>query len=529
MKKLLIIISAFMIFCTSFTVMANSDSLPDYSQMSDIELLARGIIVIREDMTLEDFYETMKIIDDSDNHLNSDKFVYFCYAIEQLYYESITAEELFRLFAEQNRYLDTSDMNEVYTKLFSLLDKYSYYIDPERSEKFWNPTSSLGVGITFVYDDTGSAWGSVGTFVEGIASDSAAAEADILIGDKLISINGICVENMPFTGVSAILSSLKDEDLYISLSYRRVDGDKTTENSVILQRRITNFREISFHLYPEKKTFMVSIERFSNMETYKELISRFTELKNAGYQNVIVDLRDNSGGDVQVATSIVSAFLPNSQVIFTMGKEEEKNIYTFNSPGIGVEFNNVYVLVNENTASSAEITALCLKQHANAQLIGTQTVGKAVAQTAGQIIDGSTFGITTFIAYDSFGNTYNGKGLLPRYYIENEIEKYDFPSDLEWFNYINYVEAFEGARNEVVTALERRLEIMGFLKAEFVDGYWDEETTFAIMALQASADLETTGVLNEELVIVITDRINSYKEIYTVIDRQLETAFSLIY
>ena len=96
--------------------------------MSDIERLARGIIYVPENWTLIDFCEQMEIIDDSDGHFNTQKFAYFCYAIEQLYYEPMTADEIFRKFAKKFPLVDTRDMDQVYRNLFSVLDKYSYYL-----------------------------------------------------------------------------------------------------------------------------------------------------------------------------------------------------------------------------------------------------------------------------------------------------------------------------------------------------------------------------------------------------------------
>lgn len=505
-----------------------NDETVDYTQMSDIERLARGIIYIPDTMTLEEFYETMKIVDDSNLHINSDKFMYFCYAIEDLYYIPITAEELFRSFAKNHPYVDVSDFEKIYRDLFAELDRYSYYIPAEQSEKFWNPTQAMGVGLTFVYDETGEAWGQVGTYVEGVSKGSSAEAAGIMAGDRLVELMGIDTSEMPFAGVSAILSSLEDKT-HVELKYERITEDEIIVGDVTLERKTTNFREVTFHLYPERNAFLLSLSTFRDKTTYVELIERFKKLREAGYVNAILDLRNNSGGDVEVAANIIGAFLEDEEVLFTMGREGNKNYYVFKSAGIGVEFDSLHVLVNENTASSAEITALCLEQHANAILVGTRTVGKAVAQSAGKIIDGSTFGVTTFVAYDYKGNTYNEKGLLPRLYVNNVQMKYDFPTDLEWFNYINYVEACDGAENEVVVALERRLEIMGLLRHDFVDGLWDERTTCAVKALQLSVKQEATGALTPELVVSITDIINTYKDMTYYEDTQLNIVLSRIY
>ncbi len=526
MKKFLALF--LLVFILALSVQAEDTS---YDELSDLECLAKGVIRIKEDTTLKSFLDDLYIIDESEEHLDTNKFAYFCQAIEELYYQPITAEEVFSRFAKEHPYVDTSDMDLVFHELFGVLDKYSYYLPPSSSEIFWNPMSQKGIGITLVYDETGEAWGSVGTFVEGVATGSGAEDAGIKMGDKLVSFMGIDTSEMAFSGVSSLLSAAAALDLAeLEVTVERYgENGEFYSGTYIIERRETTFREFTFHLYPEENAFMLSLDRFSNPETPILIIERLRQLKDAGYENAILDLRDNSGGDASVAAGVIGAFMEKRARVFTMGREGYLDYQSAWVNGIGVEFDNLFVLVNSNSASSAEITALCLSQHAGATIVGEITVGKAVAQSAARLIDGSTFGITTYVVYDNWGHTYNEKGLVPKYMISNEIVPYEFPSDLEWFNYINYVEAKDGAQNEVVVALERRLEMMGFLNPQFVDGLWDYYTTTAVGALQFSLGLDVTGELDPALVGYITDIINSYKTRTVLIDRQLETVFQMIW
>ncbi len=534
MKRILTaLLLVFVLSLTLVTALADeavsSEEPLDYTAMSDIERLARGIVYIPDTMTLQDFYERMRIVDESNLQINSDKFLFFCQAIEDLYYIPTTAEEIFRRFAKENPYVDVKDMETVYKKLFSLLDKYSYYLPPEYADSFWNSTTAKGIGVTFVYDDTGDGWGSVGTFIEGVSPGSPAENAGIRSGDRLLSIMGYDVSNAPFSAVQAILSSLSNDDLYIEMKYERIVGNLIYEMEDTIERTSTVFREFTFHLYPKKRAFVLELMSFKNPNTYSQVLERLKELKEQGYVNAILDLRNNSGGDVFIAVDIISAFMKDERTVFTMGREGRIDYHVLKTRGNGVKFESLHVLVNEYTASSSEITALCLKQHAGARLVGTKTVGKAVAQSAAKLVDDSTFGITTFVVYDYRGNTYNEKGLLPTLYLDNSKVKFDFPTDLEWFNYINYVEAVDGAENEVVTALERRLEIMGFIRSEFVDGKWDEHTTNAVKFLQIAEKQEPTGALTLSLVNSITDIINGYKDYYYTVDDQLKVALAEVY
>ena len=523
MKKIALLLLVLVLF--SFTAAAQDDP---YKDLSDVECLLDGVIRMHEDTTLNDFIETLSIIDESKDKINTEKFVYLLQQIEAYYYIPVTVYEVFDDFKSENPYVDTKDMDAVYSALFDVLDKYSYYLPPALEEAFWNPMQDKGIGITLVSDTTGSAWGSIGTFIEGVSSGSGADAAGVQVGDKLVRIFDIDVSEMDFAGISNLLSAIYAQDKdSIEMTVERKTDTGVEILSFDIERTETVFREYTFFLYPEKNAFVLSLTRFSNRNTPAEIITRMHELKALGYKNAILDLRNNSGGDVQVAAGVIGAFLDEYTQLFTLGRDGYRDYYSFVSTGVGVKFKNVYVLVNENTASSAEITAQSLNQLVGAQIIGKKTVGKAVAQNAVKLGDGSTFAITTFVAYDNKGKTYNEKGIIPRFVLDNETVS-SFPTDLEHFNYVNFVKATKDAENVVVLALERRLEMMGFLPSKYVDSKWDSYTTNAVMALQFAENLEMTGALSPKLVHIITEIINGYKTVDTTIDRQLEFALSQI-
>ena len=526
MKKIIV---TFFLLCLIFSANVALANESEWDSLSDLECLAQKVVRTNEEMTLEDFVTTFPICLDTDAQFYAEKFMYFCYVIEHYYYEPITVNELFDKFKKENPYVDLNDMDKVYASLFSLLDKYSYYLPPEKNESFWNPMGSKGIGVTLVYDETGEAWGKKGTFVEGVARGSSAEEAGIKTGDRLMNLQGIPVDTLPFGAVQAILSSLDDNDTTMYIELERNSEEEQYIYWCNLVRRDTVFRELSFHLFPEKKAVLIALEHFSNRETVKELIERMKEFKNQGYTRCILDLRNNGGGDVEVAASIIGAFITESRPIFYLGREGKKDYHTAMTTGKGVKWKQLYVLVNENTASSAEITAQSLKQHADAIIVGTKTVGKAVAQTAATIIDDSTYAVTTFVAYDVYGNTYNEKGLLPNLIVQNEIVPFDFPKNLEWFNHVNYTQAVEGAENEVVLALEKRLSLLGLMPEESVDGMWDSITTNCVKIFQKAEKLDVTGALSYEFVTLMTAEINILKETSVVIDHQLNCVLSRMY
>ena len=233
-----------------------------------------------------------------------------------------------------------------------------------------------------------------------------------------------------------------------------------------------------------------------------------------GYRNIIIDLQGNSGGDVYIAADILSKFTPHKQILFYMGRDGRTDTYPFNSKGDGYTFDNVTVLVDSSTASAAEIFAQTLRAIANARIVGTKTFGKGVAQTVMSFEDGATIGVTTYVAYDIYGKTYNEVGIIPDSKVIPKIERNTLDKKTPVFTALNYTKAVEGAENAVVLGLETRLEAIGFLSEAEVDGVWKDATTRAVKALQKGGELEVSGKLDSDTYFLILALVNNWENTY---------------
>ena len=189
-----------------------------------------------------------------------------------------------------------------------------------------------------------------------------------------------------------------------------------------------------------------------------------------------------------------------------------------------IEFDSISVLINEYTASAAELMASILKNCAGASLVGHKTYGKAIGQTVYNLQGGAYFTITTYEVLDKDQNSYNEIGLTPDLVLENVEMLYVLPK-LEIFNHINYKEIIGGIYSEPCLALEKRLEILGFLKGEQVDGIWNNYTSLAVYILQTTYfNAKGTGSLDDKTVSLITDLINECKDDTYLEDSQLDCA-----
>ncbi len=497
-----------------------------YAHLSELECLHKGLIRVYDGMTPADLYSYMQVVDNSEGKFHTQKLAYLFDLILYTYYEDITAEELFERFISKFDYIDTNDMDLVYDALLTSLDKFSYHLDPESAEIFFNPNDTKAVGISTVWEEE-SENRPAGMYVNTVAVGSSADKAGVKKGDRLVKINARNVRGLGFYAVSAIISEESNNAEYVEYTFERY-SEVTESYTYVLQRTDVSFPEYFVEYYPEKNLFYIDIDSFMYYSTAIELSALIDDAYEKGYRKVIIDLQDNRGGSVDVAAALVSKFTPYPlQLLFSMGKESNKTLIPFFSRGDGYEFDSLTVLVNENTASSAEIFTDALRKNFKAKVIGAKTYGKGVAQTATQFIDGSAVGITAYVAYDKNGETYNEEGITPDIVLKPEIKKNSLSPNMENFTYLNYENAVFGEENAVVAGLEKRLRLLDYLSPYEVDGVFDEDTALAIYTMQINYGLEGSGELDEQTFDLITALVNAWSNGYevtqTLFDYVIET------
>ncbi len=518
MKRLLIFVSLLLLLATVVTAAETSALVATQStetveseaeRKALIESLHKGIIPVTPDMTYDEFKSYMNIIDESEGKLETAKFETFLYVIEYYYYGKISAAEAFANFAATVDGVDINNMDETYKALFATLDKFSYYLNAEEAKAFFSPNSSKGIGIKMIWKDADGTKPS-GIYVDEVAIGSPAQQAGIAVGDRIVEFNSNNVRGLGFDALGAYNSLVAPEAETLTVKLER-DGE---EKEYTIVRQENRFSEYSITLYPEKNLIYLDINSFMYDSTVFELSTDLASAWDQGYRHVIIDLQDNSGGDVYVASSLLSKFTPKREKLFSMGRDGNTNSIPFYSSGNGYSFESIRILVNGGTASSAEIFADTLRNVVGAKIIGTKTFGKGVAQSVLHFEDGAACGVTTYVAYDKKGNTYNEVGLMPNVVVSPKVEKNQLPSDTPTFTALNYSKARPGAENSTVLGLEIRLEAIGFLAPEEVDGIWKDATTRAVAVFQIYCGYESTGILDDPTYFAIIDSVRQYESTY---------------
>ena len=168
------------------------------------------------------------------------------------------------------------------------------------------------------------------------------------------------------------------------------------------------------------------------------------------------------------------------------------------------------ILIDETTASAAELFAIALQEYDIAELVGKKTYGKAIGQQYFELEDGSEAIITAIQVTSPKGVKYNGVGVTPDYEVDNTEVPRELP-DFIVFSHANYQQAVFGADNEAVEALEQRLVLLGVMRE--ADSVFDQDTAQALAIYQKNMGLEQTGELDLLTFQSITDLVNAVKNV----------------
>ncbi len=295
----------------------------------------------------------------------------------------------------------------------SLGDIYSTYYTASEMERTLEENSGRygGIGCYIAYDTENEY-----SYVAGIISGYSADQAGIMEGDVFYKVDGQDVLGKGSEEVSTMVRG--KEGTTVELVMLR-DG-KEVEFTLI--RKVVEVSSISSNIIDEKDNIgYIQISSF-DLATKDQFHDAMDELEEQGINGLIVDLRDNGGGDVDVATDMVSRLLPKGLIIYTEDKNGKREEY--NSDGKNEFKKPVIVLVNRNTASASEIFAGSLKDRGKADIVGEKTYGKGVVQVVVPMTDGSAVKLTTAKYYLPNGECIHGEGIEPDEYVELDIDAY---------------------------------------------------------------------------------------------------------
>jgi carboxyl-terminal processing protease len=335
-------------------------------------------------------------------------------------------DELYRnidLFSDgfaiiQNDYVDEVEPKTlVYGALKGMLlslDAHSQFMDPDAYNELKVDTTGRfgGLGIEITIRD------GLLTVVSPL-EDTPAWRAGIKSGDRVVKIDGELTRDISLT--DAVKKMRGKPNTQVSLTVLREGEDKLLEFNIV--REIIKIEDIKDTQVLDEGIGYIRLIEF-RQDTPRDFKATLKQLKKQGMEALILDLRNNPGGLLDVAVKVAECFLEKGKlVVSTRGRKEDQNMELFSLNKRADLDLPLVVLVNGGSASGSEIVAAALKDYKRAIIIGTNTFGKGSVQTVIPLSDGSAIRLTTSKYFSPDGNVIHERGVKPDIIVqEGEIK-----------------------------------------------------------------------------------------------------------
>lgn len=275
------------------------------------------------------------------------------------------------------------------------LDPHSVYISAKDAQAVADDLkgSFSGVGIEFtIRKDT--------IHVQNVVKNGPAQRAGILAGDKIVSVDGKPFVGKIVTNEEAMRRLKGPKDTKVKLGVMRY-GQKAVKYFTVTRGDIPQ-KSITATYMLDKNTGYIKVKSFGET-TYPEMLIALAKLSQEGFTNLVIDLRDNTGGYMNSAIQMANEFLPKDKlIVYTIGRKSPRQDFPSDGHGSYQKIPLV-VLINEGSASASEIFAGAMQDNDRATIIGRRSFGKGLVQQQLSFPDGSMIRLTIARYYTPSG------------------------------------------------------------------------------------------------------------------------------
>ena len=385
------------------------------------------------------------------------------------------------------------------------LDDYSDFFTREEYIEYMNEINSTfyGLGVSLQQN------GEYVEIVEFVEEGGLAQQSGFQIGDKIVAVGGVDVVGCSVTEVrnlvvvelgTAVDITVLRGDERINLVGIRTAVNTSTVSGTVLKDGIGYVKILSF-----------------SKNTAEEFTDIVNKMKSENVKKLILDLRNNGGGQVIAAVDVARQIVPKGKIIDVEYRDKNLN-HTYNSDLREPPF-EIVTLVNEHTASSAEILASAIQDSGVGILMGENTYGKAVIQSPFYVNNGMVIKLTIGSYITRNGNEINKVGLIPDILVENEKKKVDTSSYTK-FDFITPVSL--GASGDNVMAAKERLSDMNYYSGNMHNDVYNVDLKESVALFQRKHGLTDSGVLDIPTQIKL-------KEVFEQLDMELDTQLDEAY
>ncbi len=354
----------------------------------------------------------------------------------------------------QKEYVDeTKTKDLIYGSLKGMLaslDPHSQFMDPDSYNELKVDTRGKfgGLGIEITIRD------GLLTIITPI-EDTPAQKAGLKPGDRIVKIDDVLTRDMTLS--DAVKKMRGKTGQTVSLTILRDSEKKLLEFKII--RDIIKIKDIKHVRILEDRIGYLRLTEFRE-NSMQELNNALGTLSKQGMNALIIDLRNNPGGLLDVAVKITGKFLPpNKMIAYTKGRQKTQNLeFLSDAKNTNLDLPLV-ILINEGSASGSEIVAGALQDYKRAIIIGKKSFGKGSVQTVIPLSDGSALRLTTSHYFTPSGKIINGKGITPDILVEEKkvdeveakekkenkpsVDTFDYKNDVQIMRAINALQAIK--------------------------------------------------------------------------------------
>lgn len=288
----------------------------------------------------------------------------------------------------------------------SLEDPYSVYMTAEEYSSFTQETSGIYAGIGVIVTPGEDGYITIVSPIE----DTPGERAGLRTGDRITHVDG--VEYYGDTMDQAVNVMKGDPDTKVTLTIMRGTNGSYDNFDVDIVRETIRLVTVKSQMIDD-----IGYMRITSFDeiTYEDFSNQLAELENGNAKGLIIDLRNNPGGLLDVTGEIADDLLGEGDIVYTERKDGEKQVLRSDKDQIDIP---LVVLVNEGSASASEILSGAIQDHNRGEIIGSTTFGKGVVQTVSSLSDGTGIKLTISQFFTPAGNVIHDVGVEPDILVE---------------------------------------------------------------------------------------------------------------
>lgn len=324
-------------------------------------------------------------------------------------------------------YFDDIDDSKVLDNIYKAYvnaygDKYTVYYTADEYAKIQESSNGAyyGIGVVVRKNDDGT------ILVVEPYDGAPGKEAGMRKNDVIVTVNGESVADQDLNSVVAKIKG--DEGTNVNIGIRRDGSDDITELTVT--RRKVEIKTVAYEMLDDS-VGLITISEFDKV-TAQQFKEAYAQLETLGMKGLVIDIRSNPGGLLNVVVDMLDEILPDGLIVYTEDKYGNRQEYNGSNPDV-IDV-PLAVLVNGESASASEIFAGAVQDYGAGTIIGTQTFGKGIVQTIRRMSDGSAIKYTMAKYFTPKGQDIHGHGVTPDIVEElsdefNNLTEYDASKD----------------------------------------------------------------------------------------------------